>query len=302
MNQTTLPPVTKLADDKWDYKGKQYSSKADADKARAEDLKNNAEFRTSDNSNTKSTDIDSSNDTNAIKTGDVNKTTGTVESFDYFTEDSPRAASGNKDNKSKINPGTGSSDVEKASKGLETADKLKASSPEAKDSHTAGVDDKNKDEVLKAANALLDTDIYNRQARVNADVQISSSIARSLYGSFQQLNKDFYWIIQKHVQWYLSNPGEETKTENQRAKVASLNMNAGDASVNTKDQVQTTSQAKAEAQKKQNDFVKKIEDNKDEASVKSAYDAWDSAGKPKSGKEWDAVSAAVNALPNNPSS
>lgn len=129
--------------------------------------------------------------------------------------------------------GAGNDDIKNASNAQEKISKLQAKSPEAKDSVTHGTTEKNKENVLKAANSLLDIDIYNRQARVNADVQISSSIARAIFNAFQLTNKDFWWIIQRHVQWYLANPGEENKSENARAKVSSLNMNAGTQAVNT---------------------------------------------------------------------
>ena len=89
-----------------------------------------------------------------------------------------------------------------------------------------GINDENKKEVLDVANKLLDIDIYNRQAAINSSVQISSAIARSMFGAFQLANKDFFWIIKHHVQWYLSNPGAEKQSENQTTRVKSTDISA----------------------------------------------------------------------------
>lgn len=210
--QAKAPDIKELSDGKAEYNGVVYADKTAAQAAKTKDETENK----------------------AMKPTQVQTNSANITGSSYYLEINGVADSKTSSTQSKVNTATGSSNVEKAGKGLETADKLKANTPQAKDSATSGVDATNKENVLKAANSLLDIDIYNRQARVNADVQISSSIARNLYGAFQQLNKDFYWIIQKHVQWYLSNPGEESKTENQRAKVSSLDMNAGNQSVSTK--------------------------------------------------------------------
>lgn len=166
-------------------------------------------------------------------------TSSKTESYSYLNEingvDSGSGSNSSNGSNARVPAGTGRENIDSANKAGKTVSDLKQTSTiKAKDSTTAGVNADNKNSTLDAANKLLDIDIYNRQARINADVQISSSIARAIYDSFKQTNADFYWIIQKHVQWYLGNPGAESKTENQRAKVSSLNMNAGSEKVNVK--------------------------------------------------------------------
>lgn len=102
---------------------------------------------------------------------------------------------------------------------------MKTTNNQVKDSTTKGVTDDNVDAVTKKANDLLDRDIYNRQAIVNTDVQISSSIARAAFNAFELANKDYWAIIKAHVQWYLGNPGAEKNSENQTSRPKNLNMN-----------------------------------------------------------------------------
>ena len=97
----------------------------------------------------------------------------------------------------------------------------------AKDAYVQGVNDDNKGAVQKKAEEILSKDINNRQAEVNADVMISSSIANNMFNSFKLINKDYFSIIQAHVQWYLSNPGSEKATENIVSRPRSLDLNPG---------------------------------------------------------------------------
>lgn len=169
-------------------------------------------------------------------TNPVNASYQYSQKYSYYNEigsagdSSDNSGTGN----ARVTAGTGQNQMDSANDANKKISSLSTKSPEAKDFVTHGTTEINKENVLKAANSLLDIDIYNRQARVNADVQISSSIARAIFNAFQLTNKDFWWIIQHHVQWYLSNPGEEKKSENQRAKVSSLDMNAGTQTVNIK--------------------------------------------------------------------
>ena len=89
--------------------------------------------------------------------------------------------------------------------------------------------DKTDSNIQNKADQLLDADIHNRQGRVNADLQISSSIVRTMFNAFQLTNKDFYSIIQHHVQWYLSNPGAEKDPANKATRKMDRNMNASGA-------------------------------------------------------------------------
>ena len=72
--------------------------------------------------------------------------------------------------------------------------------------------------IEKEAEELLNLDITNRQTKINAEVNISTSIATAAFNSFKLTNKDFFSIIKAHVQWYLSNPGAEKATENQTTR------------------------------------------------------------------------------------
>lgn len=90
-----------------------------------------------------------------------------------------------------------------------------------------GKTDDEKSKLAEKAETIIDNDIYNRQMRVNVDVNISRAIANSIFSSFKQLNQDSFTIIKAHVQWYLSNPGAEKETDNQANRVKILDMNAG---------------------------------------------------------------------------
>lgn len=90
-----------------------------------------------------------------------------------------------------------------------------------------GVTNDNRSEIQKKAEEILNKDITNRQAEVNADVMISTSITTNMFNSFKLINKDYFSILQAHVQWYLSNPGAEKNSENITTRTRNLNMNSG---------------------------------------------------------------------------
>lgn len=83
----------------------------------------------------------------------------------------------------------------------------------------------NKNDIQQKALKLLDDDIANRQTKLNSSINISRVIATKIFDSFSQTNKEFFKIIQAHVQWYLSNPGSEKNRENQAQKNRVLNTN-----------------------------------------------------------------------------
>ena len=89
------------------------------------------------------------------------------------------------------------------------------------------------DETNKKIDAYLESVVHNKQANVNALIQITSSITKAAFGSFKGANSDFWSIIKAHVQWYLSNPGAEKESENQTTRPKNLDINAG-MSVDTK--------------------------------------------------------------------
>lgn len=107
-----------------------------------------------------------------------------------------------------------------------------------------GKSDDEKSKLTEKAETILKNDILNRQTRINADVNISSAIARSIFSSFKKINEDSFTIIKSHVQWYLSNPGAEKNSENQSNQTRLLDMNAGNT-------VTTTNTKPAENQSEQ---------------------------------------------------
>lgn len=126
--------------------------------------------------------------------------------------------------------GSGSYNAQKVSDANTKASNMTANTQQATTiKNTTGINASNKDTIESRANQLLEADIHNRQNRVNADLQISSSIVRSMFNAFQLLNKDFFTIIKFHVEWYLSNPGAEKDPANKATRKMDRNMNASGA-------------------------------------------------------------------------
>lgn len=109
---------------------------------------------------------------------------------------------------------------EDLTKATASNDKVKSMTTNKMDSkevgNTAGITSDNKSTIEKQANELLEVDIYNREVKINESINISSTIVRKMFDAFKNTNSDFFKIIQAHVQWYLSNPGEKDKSENQQ--------------------------------------------------------------------------------------
>ena len=136
--------------------------------------------------------------------------------------------------------GAGVNQVNSASKANENINKAQVNNMKANHlNNTTGITNDNKSEIEKKAQELLDVDIYNRQVKINESINISSTIVRKMFDSFKNTNTDFFKIIQAHVQWYLSNPGEEKKPENQTTRVRNLNMNAGGETVSKEQPAKT---------------------------------------------------------------
>lgn len=141
--------------------------------------------------------------------------------------------------------GAGVDQVNSASKANENINKAQVNNMKANHlNNTTGITNDNKSEIEKKAQELLDVDIYNRQVKINESINISSTIVRKMFDSFKNTNTDFFKIIQAHVQWYLSNPGEEKKPENQTTRVRNLNMNAGGETVNKEQPAKTEEKTK----------------------------------------------------------
>ena len=147
--------------------------------------------------------------------------------------------------------GAGVDQVNSASKANENINKAQVNNMKANHlNNTTGITNDNKSEIEKKAQELLDVDIYNRQVKINESINISSTIVRKMFDSFKNTNTDFFKIIQAHVQWYLSNPGEEKKPENQTTRVRNLNMNAGGETVNKEQPTKTENKT----EEKKNDY------------------------------------------------
>ena len=190
-------------------------------------------------SNGKSPNIDNNaNNTNNVNnnannTNNVNNNANnsTSESFDYknsryidlFNEEIHAT------NTTKVTPSQniGKNDIDNVNKAKNTVTSKQVNNMKATNIDSVeGINNGNKKDVLDIANTLLDIDITNRQACINASVQISSAIIRNMLSAFELANKDFFWIIKHHVQWYLANPGAEKKSENQTSRVKSDNIAA----------------------------------------------------------------------------
>ena len=143
--------------------------------------------------------------------------------------------------------GAGVQNTNAASKANENISKQTVNKQQAQDVTIAGIDDSNKDEISKKAEEILTKDINNRQAEVNADVMVSTSITTNMFNSFKLINKDFFSILQAHVQWYLSNPGAEKQSENQTTRTHNLDMNATTGTVSKNAQPTTAAKPAAPA-------------------------------------------------------
>lgn len=144
--------------------------------------------------------------------------------------------------------GAGVQNTNAASKANENISKQTVNKQQAQDVTVAGVDDSNKDETYKKAEEILNKDINNRQAEVNADVMISTSVTTNMFNSFKLINKDFFSILQAHVQWYLGNPGAEKQSENQTTRTHNLDMNATTGTVAKNAQPTTAAKPAAPAE------------------------------------------------------
>lgn len=156
---------------------------------------------------------------------------------DYVNEMNINGGSSNSSSTPSTGPtGAGVDDVKNAATANEKINKAtvgKVSNADSEVANTTGVTNDNKSDIEKKAKTLIDTDIYNRQIKINESINISSTIVRRMFDSFKTMNSEFFKIIQAHVQWYLGNPGESEKNENKTTRTRNLNMNATGGSVET---------------------------------------------------------------------
>lgn len=127
------------------------------------------------------------------------------------------------ENKTDLNK-TGDKEIKNATKAHQDIQNMQVQSLKVGDVDTSGANTK---DLKDKAQKYLDIDMNNRQVRINESVNISSTIAKKMLESFEKTTDDFYKIIKAHVQWYLSNPGEDKKEENKTNRPRNLNLNAG---------------------------------------------------------------------------
>lgn len=131
--------------------------------------------------------------------------------------------SSNDENKTDLNK-TGDKEIKNATKTHQNIQNMQVKGFKSADVDTSGANTK---DLKDKAQKYLDIDMNNRQVRINESVNISSTIAKKMLESFEKTTDDFYKIIKAHVQWYLSNPGEDKKEENKTNRPRNLNLNAG---------------------------------------------------------------------------
>lgn len=131
--------------------------------------------------------------------------------------------SSNDENKTDLNK-TGDKEIKNATKTHQNIQNMQVQGFKVADVDTSGANTK---DLKDKAQKYLDIDMNNRQVRINESVNISSTIAKKMLESFEKTTDDFYKIIKAHVQWYLSNPGEDKKEENKTNRPRNLNLNAG---------------------------------------------------------------------------
>lgn len=142
--------------------------------------------------------------------------------FDNNSSSNTNSAQSNAETKMKSGA-SGADNSQKVSDANTAASNMSANTQQAANVKNIDKTDSN---IQNKADQLLDADIHNRQGRVNADLQISSSIVRTMFNAFQLTNKDFFSIIKHHVQWYLGNPGQEKESANKVSRKMDRNMNA----------------------------------------------------------------------------
>jgi len=218
-----------------DSKGNDAVEQAKQDGDKVEDAAKKGEEAAKKAADTKSTDDDYEDITIAVD----NSTEYRLGRNDMVLSEGPTLAtnssSSNSDQpKGATVAGGGVPQVNAASKANENISKQTVNKQQAQDVKVSGVTDDNKDSISKKAEEMLNKDINNRQAEVNADIMISTSITNNLFNAFKLTNKDFFSILQFHVQWYLSNPGAEKQSENILTRTHSLDMNATTTPVSKK--------------------------------------------------------------------
>ena len=136
------------------------------------------------------------------------------------------SSNGSTENKGDNRSGAGGGELKKASDANKKIQDKTVATQQAKDNNMdkTGVTDNN--QLAEKTEKLINRDIERRQALVNADIMISTTIANQMFAAFKLCNSDFFSIIKAHVQWYLGNPGSEKQTDNQAGRPHQLDMTA----------------------------------------------------------------------------
>lgn len=166
------------------------------------------------------------------QTGEQQKTSAPKESYRY-TSGTPvvemnigTSSNGSTENKGDNKSGAGGKELTNASDANKKIQDKTVATQQAKDNNMdkTGVTDNN--QLAEKTEKLINRDIERRQALVNADIMISTTIANQMFAAFKLCNSDFFSIIKAHVQWYLGNPGAEKQTDNQAGRPRQLDMTA----------------------------------------------------------------------------
>lgn len=159
----------------------------------------------------------------------------------YFNELTTNTKASNADNAAAKNSVTGSGNPQNtnASNTATNLSNKTANTMTAQDNLTVAGG------IAAEAEKLLTQDITNREIEINANVNISTSIATAAFNAFKYINKECFEAVKAHVQWYLSNPGAENDAANQTARPRSLEMNAAQPAVTSTATNNTTDNNKA---------------------------------------------------------
>jgi hypothetical protein len=136
------------------------------------------------------------------------------------------SSNGNTENKGDSKSGAGGKELTNASDANKKIQDKTVATQQAKDNNMDKTGATDNNQLAEKTEKLINRDIERRQALVNADIMISTTIANQMFAAFKLCNSDFFSIIKAHVQWYLGNPGAEKQTDNQAGRPHQLDMTA----------------------------------------------------------------------------
>lgn len=136
------------------------------------------------------------------------------------------SSNGSTENKGDNKSGAGGGELQKTSDANKKIQDKTVATQQAKDNNMDKTGATDNNQLAEKTEKLINRDIERRQALVNADIMISTTIANQMFAAFKLCNSDFFSIIKAHVQWYLGNPGAEKQTDNQAGRPHQLDMTA----------------------------------------------------------------------------